>query len=148
MPPYLRTTRSTIVATATLTSLFVLVAWLQFGSLGTTQAWLSGERLAATPAEYLVTRHGPDGDTVVDVTLQNLSDRPISLLGMRDDCECVAASSLPLDIPARATIGIPVSFQAASLDPLVARDLVFYYRADANSLSQVVVRVRASDAVP
>src|SRR5439155_19003217 len=66
-------------------------------------AALAGEPLAAEPSVVSLAP-GRNGDLChFSVTLTNLTQYPIRVIGGRDDCACITTAGLPLELPPRGS---------------------------------------------
>lgn len=75
------------------------VAVYKFGSVAASVQYLNGERLLIDPQ---VADLGPlvTGESRrFAITISNLSDRPVRIVGGNADCSCIRISGLPVNIP-------------------------------------------------
>jgi hypothetical protein len=87
----------------------VAVALWWFPSLEASVAWLRGEPLLVTPGVVDLGPGKAGESRTAEVTVANLTDRPVRLIGGTSDCACTMLGDLPLTIPAGEWRAVPVT---------------------------------------
>jgi hypothetical protein len=109
--------RNTIVHVAPIA--FVLVAvvfisWWQFGGISPAIAWVRGEIVYAMPHEEQPLQVGMP--STVSVSIRNLRNYPIKVIGAETDCGCVVTGGLPLEVAASSADQFTVKITPKATD--------------------------------
>lgn len=119
-----------------------MLAWASFrtGSVGAALAYLGGRTVYASPQKLVLSGSGSGAR---EVTLLNLSDRPIQVVGYNATCSCVKISGLPLKLGPRAVQS--VSVRAVSS---VNADVPVMFVSDNAEQGTVQISVKVRGASP
>jgi len=81
---------------------FMAIQWIRYGSIENAFASVHGKAIALTQASSVidVDRSGHRRCTI-EVRAENLTDKPIKLVGATATCSCVSLANLPLSIMPR-----------------------------------------------
>lgn len=114
--------------------------WLlhRTGSIGASWGYLTGKPIYVRSAQTIFPGAAPGLSQTITVT--NLSDNSVRILGYRAGCSCLQISGLPVALGPRQKIGLPISAAAAKTE---AVPVVFITDQTSHETVQMTVRVVA-----
>lgn len=98
------------------------IATTLFGSWGAFATWARGEKLYVPMRTIRITGAKPGEKVRAVFVIQNVTSRPVKLLGSHTGCSCIVAENLPMSIaPAQmqsvaVTISLPNNLEGDSLN--------------------------------
>lgn len=94
----------------------ILLAWgwsvLEFGTVSFGLAYLNGYSVCPESAEASAGKVGAGNVAVVVFRLKNLVNSPVTVVGAKADCGCLATDNLPLTISPKGISEITLRFAA------------------------------------
>jgi len=124
------------------TTTFAGWALYRFGSIRFGLAYLAGEPLAVNSRNISLGTIERFSTHEAPVTITNLSNHTLKVLGSRSTCSCTIAKGLPLTIPPGGKQQIMLQVRPIKADPQLDQTVQLYF--DQPSMPTIGIRVRAS----
>src|SRR5262245_2470814 len=111
--------RSWLFLTAFNACLFVLAtaifSKLYYGSISSAVAYCNGMYLEVDSASKSFGRVRAGEMAHVNFAIRNLSNRPVTLIGVNKDCNCLLMDSLPMTLPPRGSSKLTFGIQTSEI---------------------------------
>jgi len=113
VPAWLRDAGSLLLRGLALTFVCAIgfAAWLyfSFGSTGASVAYLRGMSVAIEPTSHHLGEIPAGRTSAAEFVVQNLTRKPVTILGARSSCQCTVVNDLPLTLAARERRSLRIS---------------------------------------
>ncbi len=113
-----------------------------FGSWAGFAAYLRGQSVHVSPQRVELGERQAGTNVDLSISVRNLTRKELSIVGQRSTCLCLVAKPMPIMLPSRASVAIPVQLRLASSVEQYQQGIVFMV-AERDRLSMHPVAIQA-----